>query len=211
MKREPTIILASGSPRRKELLRQIGIDPLIIPSRLEEHPKAEKPADIVRELSLQKASDIAGQIRQYWDTRLREWGIDAGEAMEQGDETIVLGADTVVSVDGNVLGKPKDHDDAADMIRRIAGRDHEVFTGVTFVRLSDEKIVTFAERALVQVYPMTEEEILRYADSEEPMDKAGAYGIQGAFAAFIRGIDGDYNTVVGLPVGRVYQELKKLI
>ena len=97
------------------------------------------------------------------------------------------------------------------MIRLLAGRGHSVYTGVTLIRLSDSRIVTFAEETRVYVYPMSEEEILQYADSEEPMDKAGAYGIQGRFAAYIEGIEGDYNNVVGLPVGRVYQEWKRLI
>lgn len=209
--KEMTVILASGSPRRRELLQQIGIDPVIIPSQLAEHPSADTPEGVVKQLSLQKASDIADQVRKYLKKKQKEWGIRMEDSAAMGEETIVLGADTVVSVDDRILGKPEDHDDAARMIRMLEGRIHSVYTGVTLIRLSDSRIVTFAEETRVHVYPMSEEEILQYADSEEPMDKAGAYGIQGKFAAYIEGIEGDYNNVVGLPVGRVYQEWKKLM
>lgn len=213
--KDMTIILASGSPRRLQLLQQIGLDPVVIPSRKEEHPSAKEPAEIVKELSLQKASDIAGQVLGYWKEHYGSLmsdavtdGAEAGSS-PQGD-TVVIGSDTVVAVDGKVLGKPKTHAQAADMIRGIQGRWHSVFTGVTLIRLPDGKKVTFAEETRVHVYPMNDEEICAYADSDEPMDKAGAYGIQGPFAAYIEGIEGDYNTVVGLPVGQVYQELKNL-
>ena len=145
----------------------------------------------MRQLSLQKASDIAEQVREYLEKKQKEWGIRMEDSAAMGEETIVLGADTVVSVDDRILGKPEDHDDAARMIRLLAGRAHSVYTGVTLIRLSDSRIVTFAEETRVYVYPMSEEEILQYADSEEPMDKAGAYGIQGRFAAYIEGIEGD--------------------
>ena len=209
--KERTVILASGSPRRRELLQQIGIDPVIIPSQLAECPSADTPEGVVRQLSLQKASDIAEQVREYLEKKQKEWGIRMEDSAAMGEETIVLGADTVVSVDDRILGKPENHDDAARMIRLLAGRGHSVYTGVTLIRLSDSRIVTFAEETRVYVYPMSEEEILQYADSEEPMDKAGAYGIQGRFAAYIEGIEGDYSNVVGLPVGRVYQEWKRLM
>jgi|GEM_PF-392535 len=209
--KERTVILASGSPRRRELLQQIGIDPVVIPSQLAECPSADTPEGVVRQLSLQKASDIAEQVREYLEKKQKEWGIRMEDSAAMGEETIVLGADTVVSVDDRILGKPENHDDAARMIRLLAGRGHSVYTGVTLIRLSDSRIVTFAEETRVYVYPMSEEEILQYADSEEPMDKAGAYGIQGRFAAYIEGIEGDYSNVVGLPVGRVYQEWKRLM
>lgn len=210
-----TIILASGSPRRLQLLQQIGFDPVVIPSRKEEHPSAKEPAEIVKELSLQKASDIADQVLGYWREHYGSLMSDAGMDVTEGNagaggDTVVIGSDTVVAVDGKVLGKPKTHAQAADMIRAIQSRTHSVFTGVTLIRLPDGKKFTFTEETKVHVFPMTEEEIITYAESEEPMDKAGAYGIQGPFAAFIEGIEGDYNTVVGLPAGRVYQELKKL-
>lgn len=187
----PPVILASASPRRLSLLHQIGIEPAVIPSTIEEVAEGTSPVEIVQSLSRQKAADVAGYFR---------------------DGEIVIGADTIVVLDGAILGKPHSHEEAAEMIRRLSGRSHEVFTGVTVIRADAEKkvSVTFAERTEVRVTEMTDEEILLYAESDEPMDKAGAYGIQGPFAAFIEGIEGDYFNVVGLPVSRVYRELKNL-
>ena len=143
------------------------------------------------ELSLQKAEDVA---------------------RHQQPGTIVIGADTVVAAEGKILGKPKSHQEAYEMIESFQGKTHQVFTGVTLIYCGTNgtTVRSFAERTDVHVYPMTPEEIRLYAEDEEPMDKAGAYGIQGRFAAFIKGIDGDYSNVVGLPVGRVYQELKQI-
>lgn len=186
------MILASGSPRRRELLEQIGIEAVIRPSGIEEKAASSAPEEVVMELSAQKAEDVA-------------------EGAPEG--TLILGADTVVAVDGEILGKPKSHEEAAEMIRRIQGRSHQVYTGVTLIDKEEGKSrgITFAEKTEVLVYPMTEEEIIAYAETEEPMDKAGAYGIQGAFAAYIQGIHGDYTNVVGLPVGRVCREWKQLM
>ena len=190
--KDNTIILASNSPRRRELLRQIGVEPEIRPSNIDEQVTSQIPEEVVMELSSQKAEDVA-----------------AGAP----DGTLIVGADTVVAVDGRILGKPKCHDEAADMIRMIQGRAHQVYTGVTMIRKEEtgSRGRSFAEKTDVLVYPMTEEEIKAYADLDEPMDKAGAYGIQGRFAAYIEGIRGDYNNVVGLPVGRVYQEWKNMM
>ncbi len=191
MNRVKKMVLASASPRRKELLAQIGLIPEIIPSTIEEVITTEIPEEVVKELSRQKACDVAAK---------------------QPPGTLVVGADTVVAAEGRILGKPADHEDAHRMIAMLAGKTHQVYTGVTlaFCKENNTKIVTFAEKTDVTVYPMTEEEIHGYAEDGEPMDKAGAYGIQGKFAAFIKAIDGDYNNVVGLPVGRVYQEIKRL-
>ncbi|MDW2797139.1 Maf family protein [Clostridium boliviensis] len=185
------IVLASASPRRKELLNQVGLGPVIEPSGIDEKITTTIPQEAVIELSRQKAEDVA---------------------INQLPGTIVIGADTVVASDGKIMGKPVSHEEALEMIRSFQGKTHQVFTGVTMIlRGETENIVrSFAEQTDVHVYPMTQEEIRSYAESEEPMDKAGAYGIQGRFAAFIKGIDGDYNNVVGLPVGRVYQELKQM-
>ncbi len=185
------IVLASASPRRRELLAQIGIVPEIIPSTMEEKITASDPEEVVKELSFQKASDVAGRCLEG---------------------TLVIGADTVVAADGRILGKPKSHEEAAEMIAMLAGKSHQVYTGVTLILCGKDgrKTRSFVEKTVVAVYPMNEREIAGYAESDEPMDKAGAYGIQGKFAAFIKGIDGDYNNVVGLPVGRVYQEMKIL-
>jgi septum formation protein len=185
------IVLASASPRRRELLRQISLNPVIEPSTVVEIITTRVPEDAVKELSLQKAEDVA---------------------KHQQPGTVVIGADTVVAAEGKILGKPKSHEEAFEMIELFQGKTHQVFTGVTLILCGKNGSVvrSFAERTDVHVYPMTLEEIRSYAEEEEPMDKAGAYAIQGRFAAFIKGIDGDYSNVVGLPVGRVYQELKKI-
>ncbi|MDO5702300.1 MAG: Maf family protein, partial [Lachnospiraceae bacterium] len=185
----PNIILASKSPRRYELLRQIGITPVVLPGDVEERMEGETPEEIVMGLSRQKAEDIAGTFSN-------------GE--------LVIGADTVVAVDHKILGKPATHEEAAQMIRGLSGRTHQVYTGVTLVKCGPGGHVmkTCCAKTDVHVSSMTEEEILMYAESDEPMDKAGAYGIQGPFAAFVEGIDGEYANVVGLPVALVYREIK---
>lgn len=181
------IILASASPRRRELLHQVGLQPEIIPSHIEEIITSTIPEQVVKELSAQKAIDIA--------------------AGYLGQKVIVIGADTVVAIDGEILGKPRDKADAIHMVTMLSGGEHQVYTGVTLVFCQSGKQVTFSECTKVQVYPMSPAQIEAYVDTGEPMDKAGAYGIQGYFAAFVKGISGDYNNVVGLPVGRVCQEL----
>lgn len=125
----------------------------------------------------------------------------------------MIGADTVVSSEGRILGKPASEEEAEEMIRSLAGKSHQVYTGVTLIwkePSGETKRSSFAEGTDVFVYPMDEEEIRAYARCGEPMDKAGAYGIQGRFAAYVEKIEGDYSNVVGLPVGRLYQEIKKL-
>ena len=189
------IILASASPRRKELLKQIGLSFKTMPSMKEEVISKEAPEEIVEELSYQKAVDICGRL---------------SETMKE--DFVVIGADTVVSCWNKILGKPKDKEEAFDMLWELQGKSHQVYTGVTLAwKYADMPAMfhTFHECTDVTVFPMTEEEIERYIDSGEPMDKAGAYGIQGRFAAYIQGICGDYANVVGLPVGRVYQELRQ--
>lgn len=187
------IILASGSPRRKELLLQIGIVPEIIVSHVEEKITSDIPAEVVMSLAEQKAVDVA---------------------KEMPEGTVILGSDTVVAADGNILGKPKSHEEAYEMIRRLAGRSHQVYTGVCLVKKGPEgeadTVVSFYDETDVNVSPMTEKEIREYADSEEPMDKAGSYAVQGFFARYIDGLKGSYANVMGLPVHLVYQELKKL-
>ena len=201
------IILASASPRRKELLSQIGLDFDICVSTCEEIITKTEPAEVVCELSAQKAMDVLNQVKE---SRM-------GEENNQGamptENIIVIGADTVVSYDGKILGKPVDKEDAVRMLTMLSGKTHEVYTGVTFCYTKDGEVQvhTFYESTAVTFYPMSRAEIERYADSGDPMDKAGAYGIQGSFAAYVKGIAGDYNNVVGLPVGRLYQEMKELL
>lgn len=188
------IILASASPRRRELLTQIGVDFEVIVSDVEEKVTADLPHEVVMELSAQKAESVMKDLSSQKDA----------------EQTIVIGADTVVACGGEILGKPKDGEDAGRMLRMLSGREHEVYTGVSFVYSGCEKAHTFYECTKVKFASMTEREIEEYIATKDPMDKAGAYGIQGFCARYIEGIEGDYNNVVGLPVCRVYQELKKL-
>ena len=193
----PHIILASASPRRRDLLAQIGITPEIIPSSVEEHITKSLPQDIVLELSSQKCRDVAS----------------SQSAAGQPGDTVVIGADTIVTLDGRILGKPADADDAASMLRSLRGRTHAVYTGVTAILLRDGQPVreeSFSEETFVSVAPMSELEIREYVRSGEPLDKAGAYGIQGLFAKFITGIRGDYFNVVGLPVCHLWQVMRDL-
>lgn len=178
------IILASASPRRKELLSQIGVTFEIIKAEKEEHITSSIPTEVVKELSMQKAKEVAAKC----------------------DGSIIIGADTIVAMEGQILGKPKDRADAMRMLRLLQGKKHQVITGVT-VLLGSTKTRSFAEVTDVSLYPMADAQIERYIATGEPMDKAGAYGIQGRFAAYVRGIEGDYNNVVGLPIGRLYQEV----
>lgn len=192
------IILGSASPRRKELLRQIGIDFQVRVSEKEEIYHSETPEDIVKELSLMKARNVADDL-----------------ISQNGPitDTIILGADTVVVLDRQILGKPKDEEDAFLMLQSLQGRAHNVYTGVAVLRYDNAGNRTVINRAIgtaVYVNPMTEGEIRKYISTGECMDKAGAYGIQGRFAPFISRIDGDYYNVVGLPVSYVYQVLREL-
>lgn len=181
------LILASASPRRKELLEQIGMEFTVTPARGEEKITKKAPQEVVMELSRQKAEEVAGNV---------------------GEDVLVLGADTVVAYEGNILGKPKDEQEAAKMLKSLAGKVHEVYTGVTLIDNRTKESRTFYEKTRVQMYPIQEAEIQSYIATGEPMDKAGAYGIQGIGAKFIQKIDGDYCNVVGLPISRIYQEIK---
>lgn len=194
-----SIILASGSPRRKELLSQIGLDFRVVTSNAEETTDKNTPEEMVLEFSKKKAEAVAGLNAAVQGCAAAAFGDD--------DKYVIIGADTIVYADGKVLGKPKDRDDAFLMLKRLSGKSHSVFTGVTLI--CGKESISFYEETKVFVYDMTDDEIWSYIDTGEPMDKAGAYGIQGAFAAFVSGIEGDYNSVVGLPVGRVYQEMRK--
>ncbi|MCR5691113.1 MAG: Maf family protein, partial [Eubacterium sp.] len=150
------------------------------------------PAEITKNLASQKARAVASECK------------------EKG-KVLIIGADTVVAVDGQILGKPKDKKEAKAMMEALSARSHEVFTGVSLLYVEDGKIKeekSFAEKTQVMVAALSEEEIKAYIDTEEPYDKAGGYGIQGLFGKHIEGICGDYNNVVGLPVHRIYQEIK---
>ncbi len=186
------IILASASPRRREIMNQIGIRFEVMPSVGEEVTTESAPDKVVCELSAQKAAEILGKTE---------------------GAVVVLGADTIVAHNGRILGKPADAEDAKRMIASYAGDTHEVFTGVTvLVRDADGtmKKSSFAVRTGVRVRSMSEAEIDWYVTTKEPLDKAGAYGIQGKFAPFIEGIDGDYYNVVGFPIAAVISETRAL-
>ena len=203
------IILASGSPRRKELLEQVGLEFEICPAKGEEVITTTIPHEAVLELSRQKAEEVAGGIAAYL-----EHGIPSqlvGEA--KGQDILVIGADTVVAYGNKILGKPKDEENAREMLSLLSGNTHSVYTGVTCVFISADGKTgehSFYEKTDVSMCPMSQEQIKRYIATGEPMDKAGSYAIQGRCAVYVRKIDGDYNNVVGLPVGRLYQELLAL-
>lgn len=198
------IILASASPRRRELLEQIGLTFEVCPAKGEEIITKSAPEEAVQELARAKAREVAAMVRQY--------GVRHGELVTPQD-MIVIGADTVVAADGQILGKPGDEEDAFRMLSMLSGRSHAVYTGVALVFLDQSGRAgehVFYEKTFVSMREMSEKEIRRYIATGEPMDKAGAYGIQGKCAIYIDKIDGDYNNVVGLPVAALYRELKKL-
>ncbi len=177
------LVLASKSPRRSEILKNAGLDFTVRVADADETiPNGTKPSDAVVFLAARKAM-----------------------AVPRADDELVLGADTVVVLDNIILGKPKNRDDAYNMIKALSGRVHSVFTGVCAI--GNGVSVTFAEETKVEFLPLTDEEINAYIDTIEPYDKAGAYGIQGLASKFIRGIEGDYFNVVGLPISRIYEKI----
>lgn len=184
------IILASASPRRRELLTQIGLKFEIIPSHKEEDMRGNRPAQVVMGLAADKAGDIFAQI---------------GGAAQP--DVLVIGADTIVALDNIILGKPKDEADALKMLQFLQGKTHQVYTGVCM--MSADMTQMFYEKTDVAMYPADEEQLREYIRTGEPMDKAGSYAIQGRGSVFIREIHGDYNNVVGLPVAQIWQRLMK--
>ena len=181
------MILASASPRRKELLALAGFDFQIETAAVEEtYDPTLPPEQIVMHLAAVKSAPVAAR---------------------HPNET-VIGADTVVVLDEAILGKPHSTDEAKAMLRRLSGRVHQVYTGVCLRR--GETVVRFAECTLVHFKVLSEEEFAAYVATGEPMDKAGAYGVQGRGCVLVEGIEGDYFNVVGLPVSRLYDEIKKL-
>ncbi len=183
-------ILASGSPRRKEILEELGYQFEIKTGDFDESTVAlDDPKEGVQKLALGKALAAVQQPGLY------------------------LGSDTVVVLDGVVMGKPSDEQDAFRMLRSLSGRTHEVCTGVALVTVGEDGTVehteTFVEATEVMFFELTDEEIDRYIRTGEPMDKAGAYGIQGLGRVLVEGIRGDYETVVGLPAARVYRALRE--
>ncbi|MDG5786854.1 Maf family protein [Evansella sp. AB-P1] len=179
-------ILASQSPRRKQLLEQVHIPFFVEESRVvEQFNMEESPEEVVVSLASQKAEEVFSRFPDH----------------------VVLGADTIVVVDQDVLGKPHDEKEAKEMLRRLSGRTHHVMTGVSII--SNEKKLSFCEIAQVTFFELTEEEISAYVHTGDPFDKAGGYGIQTNGATLVHSIRGDYFTIVGLPIARVVRALKK--
>ena len=194
------IILGSASPRRRELLAQIGADFEVRVSNKEEIYHSTVPEEIVKELALMKAENVAEELAEE----------NASGAVKS---TVVIGADTIVVLDGKILGKPADEEDAVRMLNSLQGRRHDVYTGVAVLDYDEngeKHVYNYSVGTAVYVNEMTEEEIRAYVETKDPLDKAGAYGIQGRFAAHIDRIEGDYYNVVGLPVSRVYRSLREL-
>lgn len=184
-------ILASASPRRKELMEQAGFSFEVIPSTVEETITKTVPSEIVMELAAQKAEDVFRRHRSRWE------------------ECVVIGADTIVVYRDEILGKPEDEAEAYDMLSMLADRTHQVYTGVSLIFFRKGKVhaKTFYESTDVTFCPICKEDLRAYVRTGDSLDKAGAYGIQGAFAIHVKCIHGDYHNVVGLPVCRLYQEL----
>ena len=252
------IILASGSPRRRELLTQIGISFEVIPALSEERTQSSEPEEICRSLAAVKAEEVAQRVMaartayvvketdnrkaiHTWETEEEQskdrtaFGETADRQSKErntsgknaendsryggipGEVAVsrrvrIIGADTIVVLRREILGKPKDAEDAARMLTELSGCMHEVMTGVCVIDICDGQKVSeasFSECTKVFVSGLTPQDIEDYIATGEPFDKAGAYGIQGMFARYIERIDGDYNNVVGLPAGRLFREFLK--
>lgn len=181
------IVLASSSPRRRELLKTAGLDFEIDVEGVEEIVQGDCVEEIVCSLAEQKCSPVA--LRRPNDC--------------------VIGADTVVALNDKILGKPKDREDAKSMLRALSGNEHAVYTGVCIAANGKKNI--FCEETKVRFFDLTDEEIEKYVATNEPMDKAGAYGIQGYGCTLVEGIDGDYFNVVGLPVAKTVRAIRAII
>ncbi len=189
------LILASTSPRRAEILRNAGIDFEVFPSEIDESrsPREAPPVYVWRVAELKVRTAMS---------RLR--------AKRQKDYSAIVAADTVVALDGDVLGKPRSADDARRMLRRLSGRWHDVFTGLAVLVRQSERTIVVVEKTRVELGVLSESEIDEYIRTEEPFDKAGAYAIQGRGGKFIPRVEGCYFNVMGLPLSRLYAILREL-
>lgn len=181
-------VLASNSPRRKELLKGIGLKFDIVPSNIEEATNKSEPSDVVIDLSKKKASDVSKRIN---------------------NDSFIIAADTVVEIDGDIFGKPKDRLDAYNMLKKLNGKWHKVFTGITVIDKSTSKMISDYESTDVFMKKLNDEMINHYIDTGESYDKAGAYAIQGYGSLLIERINGDYFNVVGLPLSKLYDMFYK--
>lgn len=186
------IILASASPRRKELMSMAGLSFDVIVSDCDENISYDSPEDMVKKLSLRKAQSVADQIRKT-----------------ESAPHLVIGSDTIVFFQNQILGKPKDEKDAFCMLKAMSGNTHTVYTGVSIIDTGNGQTETFYEATQVEFYDVTDQEIKDYIATGAPMDKAGSYGVQGRGCFLVKRIEGDYFTVVGLPIARLWKELKK--
>lgn len=184
------LILASASERRAEILREAGFHFTLLSSAIDETPYAgESPQDLVQRLANAKADLVAARV--------------VGPA-------IIIAADTEVTLDGHIFGKPRSSDEARHMLEKLSGRTHSVLTGVALIRLPDAERISFVESTLVHFAPLSDEEINQYLATGEPHDKAGAYAIQGRAGRYIPRIEGCYFNVVGLPLARLQHALVEL-
>ena len=183
------IILASASPRRKELLTQIGVKFDVMVSDKETDIDSTDPIKACEKQAMQKALDIEEKA-----------------ALKYKEDYIIIAADTIVALEDTILGKPKDKEDARLMLERISGKNHKVYTAVCVFNSRLKTHKSFVEETAVEVAELSKEDIDFYLSKDEAYDKAGAYAIQGLFSRYIVGIEGDYYNVMGLPVGRVYRE-----
>lgn len=191
LKLDRNIILASASPRRKKLLNQIGLEFEIIPADIEENEhRYDNPEHLVRELSYKKSKHIAQEYSEYW----------------------VIGSDTTVAIGNEILNKPEDEQHAFEMLKRLSGNTHSVFTGVSIICNDIRKETTFSVETKVSFNELDENEISAYISTGSPMDKAGSYGIQDDLGSiFVKRIDGCYYNVVGFPISEFYERFKSLI
>lgn len=182
------IILASASPRRKELMELAGYDfEVICADIVEVVPEEAMPQEVVMSLALQKAQAVAAEHK----------------------EAVVIGSDTVVALDGKILGKPHSEQEACEMLRSLSGRTHKVFTGVAIV--CGGKVKNFFDETDVEFYSLGDDEIKKYVATGEPTDKAGAYGIQGKGSVLVKRINGDFFNVMGLPIAKLYREMSDFV
>lgn len=182
------ILLASGSPRRKELMKMAGLKFAVMPADVPEIVPDSVPPE-------RRAAFLAELKAAYMSVR--------------HPEKIIIGADTVVLCEGRLLGKPKDAEEAKEMLRFLSGKVHTVYTGVSIIYSDEEDAETFLSETQVEFYELSEAEIEAYVASGEPMDKAGAYGIQGRGCTLVKRIEGDYFTVMGLPIAELVRRLRK--
>lgn len=194
--KEPHLVLASASPRRKELLQSVGLNFIVRPSNVDESSKESDPRKLVLELSLAKARDVAAKIGSAPETN-------------SAQRILVLGSDTIVVLDDKILGKPSSSDNAYEMLMQLSGRPHQVYTGVAIVEVPGGKEEAIYQSSSVIFRKLDPDEARFYANSEEPMDKAGAYALQGTAAAFVDKVDGCFSNIIGLPLPETVKLLRK--